>query len=134
VKLSKEFGGPIIIDDQVDIAMEDATPDHGEEKTNKVVGSKYLQPRWCPPDLTQTQKRKLQRLRLVEMREIEREKRRGELFNEIKVVTLLRQEWRKKEAPRSSTVELATGSQTATLPSPIATDKVPGSPTAPSSD
>jgi hypothetical protein len=132
LKLSKEFDGPIIIDDQVDIAMEDAAPDRGEEKTDKVVGSKYLQPRWCPPGLTQTQKHKLQRLRLAEMRENEREKRRGELFNKIKVVTLPRQEWRKKKAPRSSTVELATGSQTATPAGPTATDSIPGNPTAPS--
>jgi hypothetical protein len=45
VKLSKEFGGPIIIDDQVDTVMEDVTPYCGEEKTDKVVDSKYLQPR-----------------------------------------------------------------------------------------
>jgi hypothetical protein len=62
VKLHEEFDGPIVIDDQVDTLMEDATPDRGEEKTDKVVDSKNLQPRWCPPDLTRTQKRKLQRL------------------------------------------------------------------------
>jgi hypothetical protein len=60
VKLNKEFDGPVIIDDQVDTVMEDTAPDSREEKTNKVVDSKYLQPRWCPPDLTHTQKRKLQ--------------------------------------------------------------------------
>jgi hypothetical protein len=52
VKLGGEFNGPIVIDDQVDTVMEDAAPDHEEEKANKVVGSKYLQPRWCPPGLT----------------------------------------------------------------------------------
>jgi hypothetical protein len=60
VKLNKEFDGPVIIDDLVDTVMEDTAPDSREEKTNKVVDSKYLQPRWCPPDLTHTQKRKLQ--------------------------------------------------------------------------
>jgi hypothetical protein len=46
--------------ESVDIVMEDVTPDREEEKVNKVVDSKYLQPRWCPPGLTHTQKRKLQ--------------------------------------------------------------------------
>jgi hypothetical protein len=67
VKLGGEFNGPIVIDDQVDTVMEDAAPDHEEEKANKVVESKYLQPRWCPPGLTCTQTRMLQRLRLAKM-------------------------------------------------------------------
>jgi hypothetical protein len=81
VKLGKEFDGPIvidgpiIIDDQVDTVMKDVVLDHGEEKTDKVVDSKYLHPRWCPPDLTRTQKWKLQCLWLAEMREKEQEKR-----------------------------------------------------------
>jgi hypothetical protein len=37
-------------------------------------------PRWCPPGLTHTQRRKLQRLRLREKRE-ELEKKRDEDFN-----------------------------------------------------
>jgi hypothetical protein len=60
VKLGEEFDVLVVIDDQVDMVMEDATPNRGEEKTDKVVDSKYLQPRWCPPGLTHTQKRKLQ--------------------------------------------------------------------------
>jgi hypothetical protein len=38
----------IVIDDQVDAVREDVAPDRREEKTNKVVDSKYLQSRWCP--------------------------------------------------------------------------------------
>jgi hypothetical protein len=108
VKLGGEFNGPVIIDDQVDTVMEDVTPDREVEKANKVVDSKYLQPRWCPPGLTRTQKRKLQQLRLADMREKEREKQRDELFNEIKPMTLPEQEWRWKEAPQCSTAEPAT--------------------------
>jgi hypothetical protein len=67
VKLSGEFNEPIVIDDQVDIVMKDVAPNHKEEKANKIMDSKYLQPRWCPPSLTRTQKRKLQRLRLAKM-------------------------------------------------------------------
>jgi hypothetical protein len=37
--------------------------------------------RWCPPGLTHTQRRKLQRLRLREKREKELEKKRDEDFN-----------------------------------------------------
>jgi hypothetical protein len=107
VKLGGEFNGPIVIDDQVDTVMEDAAPDHEEEKANKVVGSKYLQPRWCPPGLTCTQTRMLQRLRLAKMRKKEQEKRRDELFNEIKPRTLPKQEWKQKEAPRSSAAKPA---------------------------
>jgi hypothetical protein len=114
VKLSEEFNGSIVIDDQVDAVMEDVTLDRGEEKTDKVVDSKYLQPRWCPPGLTRTQKRKLQRLRLAEMREKEREKRQDELFNEIKPVTLPKQEWRGKGAPLGSMADLAASGQTTT--------------------
>jgi hypothetical protein len=42
VKLNGEFNRPIVIDDPVDTVMEDVTSDHGEEKADKVVDSKYL--------------------------------------------------------------------------------------------
>ena len=35
--------------------------DHEDSSSNSI--SKYFQPRWCPPGLTRTQRRKLQRLR-----------------------------------------------------------------------
>jgi hypothetical protein len=98
VKLGGEFNRPIINDDQVDTVMEDVAPDREEQKANKVMDSKYLQPRWCPPGLTRTRRRKLQQLWLAQMREKEREKWRDELFDEIKPMTLPRQEWKRKEA------------------------------------
>jgi hypothetical protein len=100
VKLSKEFDGLIVIDDQVDTVMEDVVPKCKEEKTDKVVDFKYLQPRWFPPSLTHTQKRKLQRLWLMEMWEMERENRWDELFNKIIPVTPPKLEWKQKEAPQ----------------------------------
>jgi hypothetical protein len=130
VKLHEEFDGPIVIDDQVDTLMEDATPDRGEEKTNKVVDSKNLQPRWCPPGLTRTQKRKLQRLRLAEMREKERKKWRDELFNEIKLVDMPKHEWKQKEAPQISMTEPAAASQAAAPGGSTTANSVPGGPTA----
>jgi hypothetical protein len=99
VKLGEEFNGPIIINDGADTIMEDVSPDRGEEKTDKVVDSKYLQPRWCPLGLTRTKKRKLQRLRLAKMQEREQEKQWDKQFDEIKPRTLPKQEWRRKEAP-----------------------------------
>jgi hypothetical protein len=42
VKLSKEFNGHIIINDWANTIMEDAAPDHEEEKIDKVVDSKFL--------------------------------------------------------------------------------------------
>jgi hypothetical protein len=39
------------------------------------------------------------------MREKDQEKRRDEFFNEIKPMTLLKQEWRWKEAPQCLTAE-----------------------------
>jgi hypothetical protein len=45
VKLGEEFNGLVVIDDQVDTVMEDVVADREEEKADKVVDSKYLQPR-----------------------------------------------------------------------------------------
>ena len=45
---------------------------------------KYFQPRWCPPGLTHTQKRRLQRLRRQEQKEKEAEKLRDEIFDECR--------------------------------------------------
>jgi hypothetical protein len=56
VKLGEEFNESIVIDDQVDTVIEDVTVDRGEEKADKVVDFKYLQPKWCPSGLTHTQK------------------------------------------------------------------------------
>jgi len=42
---------------------------------------KYFQPRWCPPWLTHTQKRRLQRLRRQEQKEKVAEKLRDEIFD-----------------------------------------------------
>jgi len=43
---------------------------------------KYTQPKWCPPGLTKTKKRRLQRMRNQEKAEHEAEKRRNKSFNE----------------------------------------------------
>jgi hypothetical protein len=59
-------------------------------------------PRWCPPGLTHTQRRKLQRLRLREKREKELEKKRDEDFNSYIPMVPQGKEWRVKTATQLS--------------------------------
>jgi hypothetical protein len=56
-----------------------AANDH--ETSGSSSNSKYFMPRWCPPGLTRTQRRKLQRLRFQEKREKGLEKKSDEAFN-----------------------------------------------------
>ena len=58
--------------------------------------SKYFQPRWCPPGLTRTQKRKLQRLRFQEKKEQEFERLRDKQFNHYRPMVPQGKEWRVK--------------------------------------
>jgi hypothetical protein len=51
------------------------------EASGSGSNSKYFLPWWCPPGLTRTQRRKLQRLRFQEKREKEPEKQRDKAFN-----------------------------------------------------
>jgi hypothetical protein len=55
--------------------------ENDHEASSSSSPAKYFQPRWGPPGLTRTQKRKLQRLRFQEKKEQEAEKLRGEQFN-----------------------------------------------------
>ena len=51
------------------------------EATSSGSASKYHQPRWCPPGLSHSQKRRLQHLRRQEQKEQEAERLRDEHFN-----------------------------------------------------
>ena len=51
------------------------------EASSSSSASKYHQPRWCPPGLSHSQKRRLQHLRRQEQKEREAEKLRDEHFN-----------------------------------------------------
>jgi hypothetical protein len=55
----------VTINDQVDNKI----PDHGAN--NKSLASEYMQSRWCPPGLSHTQKRRMQRLQNRESKEKE---------------------------------------------------------------
>ena len=68
------------------------TNDHEASKEKKrPIDPKYLQPRWCLPDLSKTAKRRLQRIRTFRKAEDAAEKRRDELFNEIRPMQLPKQ-------------------------------------------
>ena len=62
----------------------------------KTRDPKYTQPQWCPPGLTRTQKRRLQRLRNHEKEEQQEEKKRDELCEKIRPRAPTRQIRRRK--------------------------------------
>jgi hypothetical protein len=71
----------------------------GSEKkgTSRItVPGMALVPRWCPPGLTPSQRRRIQWMRAQKMREEAAEKERDEHFNDIRPVISTKQEWRVK--------------------------------------
>ena len=79
-------------------------------EAHKVEGNKPIlpgtqpQPRWCPKNLSHSQKRRLQRLRMNKLREDEAEKWRDEWFNEERPMIPVRKEWRAKSVATSSPI------------------------------
>jgi hypothetical protein len=54
-------------------------------------------PQWCPPELTPSQRRRIQWIRMQKLREGAAKKERDEHFNNIRLVIPLKQEWRVNE-------------------------------------
>jgi hypothetical protein len=79
-----------------------AANDH--EASGSSSNSKYFLPRWCPPGLTRTQRRKLQRLRFQEKRVKELEKERDEAFNQYRPMVPQGKEWRVKTSSEPTPV------------------------------
>jgi hypothetical protein len=79
-----------------------AANDH--EASGSSFNSKYFLPRWCPPGLTRTQRRKLQRLRFQEKREKELEKQRDEALNQYRPMVPQGKEWRVKTSSEPTPV------------------------------
>jgi hypothetical protein len=82
VPVEKDSKRPVVLNNQVGTSAQKesvATSDH--EASGSGSNSKYFLPRWCPPGLTHTQRRKLQRLRLREKKEKELEEHRDKIFN-----------------------------------------------------
>jgi len=72
------------------------------EASSSGSANKYHQPRWCPPGLSHSQKRRLQRLRRQEQKEQEAEKLRGEHFNKYRPMVPQGKEWRAKPTVQST--------------------------------
>jgi hypothetical protein len=79
-------------------------PDHpvslalGQKKTSRTTAPRMASAsRWCPPSLMPCQRRRIQWMRVLKMKEEATEKERDEYFNTIHPVILRKQEWRVKE-------------------------------------
>ena len=68
--------------------------DHEASSINST--SKYFQPRWCPPGLTHTQRRKLQCLRAQEKKDQEFKRLRDKQFNNYRPMVPQGKVWRVK--------------------------------------
>jgi len=71
--------GPMIIEKSVNISQKLVLANDHEASSSDPKDQdkeKYFQPRWCPPGLTHTQKRRLHHLRRQEKKEKEAEKLR----------------------------------------------------------
>ena len=85
---------------QTDSQKQVVANDH--EASSSSSASKYHQPRWCPPGLSHSQKRRLQRLRSQEQKEQEAEKLRDEHFNKYRPMVPQGKEWRAKPDAQST--------------------------------
>ena len=79
--------GPVIIEKPINVSQKLVLANDHEASSSNLKDQdkeKYFQPRWCPPGLTHTQKRRLQCLRHQEQKEKEAEKLRDEIFDECR--------------------------------------------------
>jgi len=72
--------------------------DNDHEASSNTTTSSYFQPRWCRPELTRTQRRKLQRLRAQKKKEQEFEKLKDKKFNQCRPLVPQGKVWRVKAA------------------------------------
>jgi hypothetical protein len=106
VPVEKDSKRPIVLNNQVGTSAQKgsvATSDH--EASGSGSNSKYFLPRWCPPGLTHSQRRKLQRLRLREKKEKELEEQRDKIFNSYRPMVPQGKEWRAKTTPQAEAVK-----------------------------
>jgi hypothetical protein len=106
VPVEKDCKRPVVLNDQVGTSSQKgfvATSDH--EASGSGSNSRYFLPRWCPPSLTHTQRRKLQRLRLQEKKEKELEEQRDKIFKSYRPMVPQGKEWRAKTTPQAKAVK-----------------------------
>ena len=84
------FGKSAQIDSQTCVLAND------HEASSSSSANKYHQPRWCPPGLSHSQKRRLQRLRRQEQKEREAKMLRDEHFNKYRPMVPQAKEWQAK--------------------------------------
>ena len=84
---TKDAGkGPMVFGKSVDTPVQRPVMANDHEASSSSTADKYHLHRWCPPGLTRTQKRKLQRLRNKEKKEKEAKKMRDEHFNKYRPI------------------------------------------------
>jgi hypothetical protein len=106
VPVEKDSKRLVVLNNQVGNSAQKgsvATSDH--EASGSGSNSKYFLPRWCPPGLTHTQRRKLQHLTLREKKEKELEEQRDKIFNSYMPMVLQGKEWRAKTTPQAEAVK-----------------------------
>ena len=94
ISLEDKAKGPILIGESVKKSTSVISAANDNEASSSK--SQYFLPKWCPPGLTRTQRRKLQRLRCQERKEKEAEQQRDEYFNKHGPMFPQKQEWRVK--------------------------------------
>jgi hypothetical protein len=97
--------GLVVLNDQVVTPTQKGFVANNHEASRSKSHPECFLPRWCPPGLTHTQRRKLQRLRLCERREKEQEKKRDEDFNSYRPMVPQGKEWRVKAATQTGAVK-----------------------------
>jgi hypothetical protein len=95
---------PVVPSNQVVTPTQKGSVSNDHEASGSKSRPECFLPRWCPPGLTHTQRRKLQRLRLREKREKELEKKRDEDFNSYRPMVPQVKEWRVKAATQLGVV------------------------------
>ena len=86
---------PMVFDKSVNPPVQRPIMDNDHEASSSNSTSKYFQPRWCPPGLTRTQRRKLQRLRAQE-KDQEFKRLRDKQFNNYRPMFPQGKVWRVK--------------------------------------
>jgi hypothetical protein len=83
MKVPAEKSGkrPVVSNNQVVTPTQKGSVADDHEASGSKSHPECFLPRWCPPGLTHTQRRKLQRLRLREKREKELEKKRTKILS-----------------------------------------------------
>jgi hypothetical protein len=95
VPIGEDGKRPIVPNNKVVTSTPEVAANN-HEASGSSSNPKYFLPRWCPPGLTRTQRRKLQRLRFQDKREKELEKQRDEALNQYRPMVPQGKEWRVK--------------------------------------